>query len=385
MAQMGNASKADVMNLALNVYNMSQALVQGVSKSGGPSAKGISLDSNKVPTIYDSDGGQTQIARYSDIGATVDSSVSTAVSSAMGTINNTITSTVNSMLGKALSNFAQQMQVAINGVNQYLAQISSKMGSLTNSVSQTSSDLAQAKSDLSSSISQTNSNVNSINSTLTNSISQTNSNLSSINSSLSSSISQCNYNISRVNTNLSVSIAQTENSVLNTMTRSINNAINTACPAGTPLPWPSNNPPSGWLICNGANFNTSAYPQLSQAYPNGTLPDLRGMFIRGLDTTGNFDRDSGRQPLSYQEGSYLCRASDNSVVNMNGNQSFSQMGWDIPDQSLSGSIPDAFSRMSYSVGTFGTSSNPDARLYLWKYIGIARPKNVAFNYIVRAA
>lgn len=109
------------------------------------------------------------------------------------------------------------------------------------------------------------------------------------------------------------------------------------------------------------------------------------MFIRGLDTTGNFDRDSGRQPLSYQEGSYLCRASDNSVVNMNGNQSFSQMGWDIPDQSLIGNIPDAFSRMSYSVGTFGTSSNPNARLYLWNYIGIARPKNVAFNYIVRAA
>ncbi|WP_254555977.1 phage tail protein, partial [Salmonella enterica] len=31
-------------------------------------------------------------------------------------------------------------------------------------------------------------------------------------------------------------------------------------PVGSPVPWPSNTPPVGWLICRGQSFNTDLYP-----------------------------------------------------------------------------------------------------------------------------
>ncbi|MCD3127353.1 prepilin-type cleavage/methylation domain-containing protein, partial [Salmonella enterica subsp. enterica serovar Enteritidis] len=33
-------------------------------------------------------------------------------------------------------------------------------------------------------------------------------------------------------------------------------------PVGSPVPWPSNTAPVGWLICRGQSFNTALYPQL---------------------------------------------------------------------------------------------------------------------------
>ncbi|WP_172913356.1 phage tail protein, partial [Pantoea stewartii] len=33
-----------------------------------------------------------------------------------------------------------------------------------------------------------------------------------------------------------------------------------ALPVGVPVPWPSENPPTGWLKCNGAAFSAATYP-----------------------------------------------------------------------------------------------------------------------------
>lgn len=60
-------------------------------------------------------------------------------------------------------------------------------------------------------------------------------------------------------------------------------------PVGIPQAWPQENPPLGWLICNGAGFNTSLFPLLLKAYPNGVLPDLRGVFLRGKDNGRGID------------------------------------------------------------------------------------------------
>ncbi|WP_231216406.1 phage tail protein [Salmonella enterica] len=51
-------------------------------------------------------------------------------------------------------------------------------------------------------------------------------------------------------------------------------------PVGSPVPWPSNTAPVGWLICRGQSFNTALYPQLAKAYPRGRLPDLRGVIAK---------------------------------------------------------------------------------------------------------
>lgn len=69
-------------------------------------------------------------------------------------------------------------------------------------------------------------------------------------------------------------------------------------PVGFPLPWPQATPPSGWLKCNGAAFDKAKYPKLAVAYPSGSLPDLRGEFLRGWDDGRGVD--AGRSLLSSQ-------------------------------------------------------------------------------------
>ncbi|HID8321593.1 TPA: phage tail protein, partial [Proteus mirabilis] len=74
-------------------------------------------------------------------------------------------------------------------------------------------------------------------------------------------------------------------------------------PVGSPIPWSLATAPSGYLICNGQTFNKSTYPKLAVAYPSGKLPDLRGEFIRGLDSGRGID--AGRSVLSVQKGNSL--------------------------------------------------------------------------------
>lgn len=61
---------------------------------------------------------------------------------------------------------------------------------------------------------------------------------------------------------------------------------NMSVPYGIPLPWPTNTPPAGYLICNGASFSAVTFPNLAAVYTNGVLPDLRGQTIKGLPASG---------------------------------------------------------------------------------------------------
>ena len=75
--------------------------------------------------------------------------------------------------------------------------------------------------------------------------------------------------------------------------------VNNYIPIGVPLPWPTNKPPEGWFECNGSWFDKNQFPKLAAAYPNGALPDLRGVFIRGKDNGRGLDPN--RAILSYQD------------------------------------------------------------------------------------
>ncbi|EOV6669806.1 phage tail protein [Escherichia coli] len=157
-----------------------------------------------------------------------------------------------------------------------------------------------------------------------------------------------------------------------------------ALPVGVPIPWPSATPPTGWLKCNGAAFTASQYPKLAQAYPALRLPDLRGEFIRGWDDGRG--ADSGRGLLSAQ-----------------GAMSFDHRHW-IPTSLGSGGdgpmtavfIDNNASMAYYPNGTNEYNPNPSTGTVLQTYTAKAtlgsgmfgsetRPRNVAFNYIVRAA
>jgi microcystin-dependent protein len=56
----------------------------------------------------------------------------------------------------------------------------------------------------------------------------------------------------------------------------------------------------GWLLCDGSSVGTLQYPNLWQAIGDKfgstgmgafNLPDLRGMFLRGVDSSGTVDPD----------------------------------------------------------------------------------------------
>jgi microcystin-dependent protein len=88
------------------------------------------------------------------------------------------------------------------------------------------------------------------------------------------------------------------------MNASVNATIILPVPIGTVVPniFNQSDPPPGWLPCDGSTFDSTKYPTLYQMLGNSNvLPDLRGYFLRGLDTSGKVDPDgAGRKLLSVQ-------------------------------------------------------------------------------------
>ncbi|EFK3929447.1 TPA: phage tail protein [Escherichia coli] len=150
-----------------------------------------------------------------------------------------------------------------------------------------------------------------------------------------------------------------------------------ALPVGVPVPWPSATPPTGWLKCNGAVFSSEKYPNLAKAYPTLKLPDLRGEFIRGWDDGRGID--SGRNLLSAQ---------NDAIQNIVGSFGRTQLFRDV----LS-SGPFSQHGQVLSTGLKETEIIEGYGAYNWTFdasrsvrtASETRSRNIAFNYIVRAA
>lgn len=69
-------------------------------------------------------------------------------------------------------------------------------------------------------------------------------------------------------------------------------------PAGCPIPYPGPVAPDGYLLMDGRPFSKPLYPQLAKLYVDGVLPDMRGMFVRGLDNVGRIDKSGIHNSLS---------------------------------------------------------------------------------------
>lgn len=132
-----------------------------------------------------------------------------------------------------------------------------------------------------------------------------------------------------------------------------------ALPVGVPVPWPLAAAPAGWLKCNGAAFTAVQYPKLAQAYPELKLPDLRGEFIRGWDDGRG--ADPARSLMSFQSSQNAAHVHDATLM-------FVQVNGTVR----------ASVTISEGQGPYGdrmASSGGNE----------SRPRNIAFNYIVRAA
>ncbi len=148
-----------------------------------------------------------------------------------------------------------------------------------------------------------------------------------------------------------------------------------ALPVGVPVPWPSATPPTGWLKCNGAAFSAEEYPELTKAYPTNKLPDLRGEFIRGWDDGRGVD--AGRQLLSSQ---------GDAIRNIEG---FADGGIGMSFDAIRGAFYDAGTRSARMPNNTTTiDKTDDLGFDASRVVPTAnenRPRNIAFNYIVRAA
>ncbi|EFH9582813.1 TPA: phage tail protein [Escherichia coli] len=157
-----------------------------------------------------------------------------------------------------------------------------------------------------------------------------------------------------------------------------------ALPVGVPVPWPSATPPTGWLKCNGAAFSAEEYPELAKVYPTNKLPDLRGEFIRGWDDGRGVD--NGRGLLTLQDsaivshnhywGIWTSRTNDQTLESFTGTTILKQItplspaidfdNYPIPNPAIT------------EGGVVAATTKPAGA-------NETRPRNVAFNYIVRAA
>ena len=131
-----------------------------------------------------------------------------------------------------------------------------------------------------------------------------------------------------------------------------------ALPVGVPVPWPSATPPTGWLKCNGAAFSAEEYPELAKAYPTNKLPDLRGEFIRGWDDGRGIDLV--RPLLSAQDANIEAH-----------DHYYNGATYTSSGPSWANTTGAGYREYSGFTSSYGG--------------GETRPRNIAFNYIVRAA
>ncbi|QLZ40624.1 phage tail protein [Citrobacter sp. RHBSTW-00127] len=161
-----------------------------------------------------------------------------------------------------------------------------------------------------------------------------------------------------------------------------------APPIGIPFFWPSAAMPNAvmpewsdmvFLKWNGATFSASTYPKLALVIPSLTLTESRGEFPRIWDDGRGVD--SGRALLSAQGDAIRNMAGTISVLNDGGTASglsayggvFSGSGPNLPPISApAGSSATRPSSVKFDPSTIVPTA------------GENRPRNIAFNFLVRA-
>ena len=141
---------------------------------------------------------------------------------------------------------------------------------------------------------------------------------------------------------------------------------------GVPFFWPSAAMPNtvidSWssmvfLKFNGAKFSASDYPVLAKVFPSLVLPEARGDFIRIWDDGRG--ADGGRELLSWQEATNFSQFTGNIGGGAGHAINF--------HDGIAGNQP-GFSRFNFTSNSVGDGVN---------FVAV-RPRNIAFNFVVRA-
>lgn len=169
---------------------------------------------------------------------------------------------------------------------------------------------------------------------------------------------------------------------------------------GIPIPYPLSTVPTGCLAMNGQRFDKSRYPKLALKYPSGTLPDMRGEFIRGLDNGRGVD--AGRALLSAQGDVFQDHVHFLPTVGGDSYEWESDVSVFIWDNTSNKTTEGAFVHKSAmaagrqgnnhsikdggEVRTYHASKVPStiANSYRQRVGNETRPRNIAYHYICLA-
>ncbi|EIX0196864.1 phage tail protein [Escherichia coli] len=141
---------------------------------------------------------------------------------------------------------------------------------------------------------------------------------------------------------------------------------------GVPFFWPSAAMPNtvidSWssmvfLKFNGAKFSATDYPVLAKVFPSLVLPEARGDFIRIWDDGRG--ADGGRELLSWQAATNFSQFAGNVGEGAGHAINF--------HDGIAGNQP-GFSRFNFASNSVGDGVN---------FVAV-RPRNIAFNFLVRA-
>ncbi|WP_223563885.1 phage tail protein [Pantoea agglomerans] len=167
---------------------------------------------------------------------------------------------------------------------------------------------------------------------------------------------------------------------------------------GSPFPWPHTKMPNElfpsmagmvFLKSNGASFSGTLYPKLALAYPGLKLNDLRGEFIRGWDDGRGVD--TGRALGSAQLSTGLRTAAvDYPGIDATTSGATIGTAFNQPDSVTKVQPGDAKAPDNGVLGAVLSDNSIQATQLQSGIQGgsawiTTRPRNVAFNYIVRAA
>ena len=154
----------------------------------------------------------------------------------------------------------------------------------------------------------------------------------------------------RANVDGTISLIKKDGGLLDTLTPSTNLV------GYAPIAWAQSTPPSGYVVMVGQAIGLE-YPILRSIY-GSNLPDLRGVFIRGWDNGKGYD--TGRGILTYQADE--LKSHTHSIA-----------------RAQNSGVGDLTNRVTTANGDGGTANNAAQATGGTE----TRPKNIAFNYIVK--
>ncbi len=183
-------------------------------------------------------------------------------------------------------------------------------------------------------------------------------------------------------------------------------------PPGAIMPYGGSTAPPGWVMCDGAEYD-GTLPEFNRLFDaiglsfggSGNMfkvPDLRGQFLRGLDTSGSVDPDGASRSVGSTQGTAIVPLSGQVVpstafTSVDGNHSHRES----PNFNLSDSpgLPDDQAvdetfrfttsvRFTFEAGAHQHSVGiPASPVNISPTSGATstetRPKNVAVNYICK--